>query len=70
MAVIWPTLERIKSPLTITCRRCGHVAFWPREKVFINLGGSPLPHQIRSKLRCSLCQARGRDGLINIHAEM
>lgn len=70
MAVIWPTLQRIKSPLTITCRRCGHVVVWPRDKAIANLGGSTQPHQFRHKLRCSLCQARGRDGLINTHAEM
>lgn len=70
MAVIWPILQRIKSPLTITCRRCGHRTVWAREKAIVNLGGHTLPHQIRAKLRCSRCGARGRDGCIDTDAAM
>jgi ribosomal protein L37E len=70
VAIIWPTLQRIKSPLTITCRGCGNRQIWSPEKAIINLGGSTQPHQIRSKLRCSRCGARGRDGLIDTDAGM
>lgn len=70
MAIYWPTLRRIKGPLLITCRRCGNRQTWSREKAIINLGGETLPHTIRDKLRCSLCGARGRDGLIDTDARM
>ncbi|WP_156398268.1 hypothetical protein [Caulobacter sp. Root1455] len=70
MAIIWPTLQRIKGPLTITCRRCGNRQAWSREKAIVNLGAATQPHTIRSKLRCSLCGARGRDGLIDTDAQM
>lgn len=68
MAVIWPTLSRIRSPLTIICRRCGNRAVWRREKAIVNLGGHTQPHTIRAKLRCSRCGARGRDGLVDTDA--
>ena len=70
MAVIWPTLQRIKSPLTITCRRCGNQQIWSREKAIVNLGGDTQPHTIRTKLRCSRCGARGQDGWIDTDARM
>ncbi|NGM49309.1 hypothetical protein G5B46_06795 [Caulobacter sp. 602-2] len=68
MAVIWPTLSRIKSPLTIICRRCGNQAVWPRDKAIISLGGHTQPHTIRAKLRCSRRGARGPEGLIETDA--
>lgn len=70
MAVIWPTLHKIRGPLTIVCRRCKHRAVWSREKAIINLGAGSLPYQAREKLRCSMCKARGRDHLIAIDAQM
>lgn len=70
MAHIWPTLRRIKSDLTITCRRCGNRQVWPRDQAIQVLGGETLPHQIRGKIRCDLCGARGRDGLIDTDARM
>ncbi|MDG2531029.1 hypothetical protein [Caulobacter endophyticus] len=68
MAAIWPTLRRIKSSLTITCLRCGHRVVWSREKAVMNLGGHTMPHELRGKLRCSRCAARGRDGLVDTDA--
>jgi transcription elongation factor Elf1 len=70
MAVIWPTLQRIKSPLTITCRSCGYRAVWSREKAIVNLGGDTTPQTARRRLRCSRCNARGVDYCIVIDAEM
>jgi len=68
MAAIWPILARIKSPLTIICRRCGNRVVWSREKAVANLGGHTQPHTIRGKLRCSRCGARGREGQIDVDA--
>ena len=70
MAQIWPTLRRIKSDLTIRCRACGNRQVWPRALAIEKLGGHTLPHQIRAKLRCDACGARGRNGLIDIDASM
>lgn len=70
MAQIWPTLRRIKTALTIRCIRCGNRAVWSREKAIVNLGGHTMPHQIRGKLRCSRCGARGRDHLVDVDAGM
>jgi hypothetical protein len=70
MAHIWPTLHKIKGPLTIVCRQCAHRAVWSREKAIVNLGAASLPHQVREKLRCSMCKARGRDHQIAVDAAM
>jgi DNA-directed RNA polymerase subunit RPC12/RpoP len=70
MAIIWPTLQRIKSPLKITCRQCGNRQTWSKERAIVNLGGHTQPHTIRHKLRCSRCGARGRDGWIDTDASM
>ena len=70
MAHIWPTLRRIKSDLTITCRVCGNRQVWLRALAVERLGGHTLPHQLPGKLRCSLCGARGRDGQIGTDARM
>ncbi len=43
LAIIWPTLQRIKSPLTITCRRCGNRQVWSRERRSSTLAAIPSP---------------------------
>jgi hypothetical protein len=69
MAHIWPTLRRIKSDLMIVCA-CGNRQTWPRAVAIERLGGHTLPHEIRGKIRCDWCGARGRHGGIDIDARM
>ena len=70
MAHLWPTIARLKGPLTIICRRCNSQVIWSRERAMVNLGSGAMPHQVRAKLRCSQCGARGRDGMITIDGQM
>jgi hypothetical protein len=70
MAIVWPILRRLSGPLTIRCSSCGRTVRWPRDAAIGLLGDTAMPHDVRRRLRCGICGARGVDGHIAIDGEM
>lgn len=56
-----PTIERIgrlRGPLTVSCRTCGHGVVWAVAEAVRRLGGECMTTDARRRLRCSACGER------------
>jgi hypothetical protein len=48
------------STLKLECEACGHEARWTRSQAFARLDPDASPYEIRTRLRCESCGARGQ----------
>jgi len=68
MAIMDPRVGRLDGPLYIRCV-CGYSATWPPKVAIARLGEWTKPTQVRDRLSCSACGARG-PGKISIDGQM
>lgn len=70
MAIMYPTLRRLYGSLTIVCMGCGRRVTWPKEVAVGLLGPDLTPPEVRRRLRCGTCGARGADEKVTLDGDM
>ncbi len=64
---MFETLQRVMSDagdrLKLRCEACGHGAEMTRERSFATFGPDASPFEIRRRVVCTVCRARGRSSV-------